>query len=100
MALGGERTSNQQKAVEGYSSLTPRARLIYCLWAADYGMRNAGDLTTAADLLPTFLADGHAAAQDLRLPQAIAAFSLTSVELEQQYFDMFDKIAAEIRAGL
>ena len=88
----------EQKANKGYLSLSPRARLIYCLWAADYGMRNAGDLTTAADLHPTFLDDGQSAAQELRLPHAVAAFSLTSKEFERQYFDLFDEIVAEIRA--
>jgi len=29
----------EQKAAGGYSTLTSRARLIYCLWAADYGMQ-------------------------------------------------------------
>lgn len=89
----------EQKAANGYSFLTPRARLIYCLWAVDYGMRNAGDLATAADLHPTFLVDGHAAAQELRLPQATKAFSLSSEELERQYFDLFDSVAAEIRGA-
>jgi len=87
----------EQKAIEGYSSLTTRGRLIYCLWAADYGMRNAGDLTTAADLHPTFLADGQSAAHELGLPQAMAAFSLTPEELERQYFDLFDNVVAEIK---
>lgn len=89
----------EQKAAKGYSSLTPRARLIYCLWAADYGMRNAGDLTAAADLHPTFLVDGQSAAQELGLVQAVAAFSLTSAELERRYFDLFDTVVAEIRAA-
>ncbi len=62
-------------------------------------MCNADDLTTATDLHPTFLANGHAAAQDLGLPQATAAFSLTSVELERQYLDLFATIASEVRAS-
>lgn len=89
----------EQRANNGYSSLTPRARLIYCLWAADYGMRNAGDLTTAADLHPTFLVDGRFAAQELGLPHAVAAFSLTTKELEREYLDLFDEIVEEIRAN-
>lgn len=94
----GDRVIEQQ-AVKGYSSLTPRARLIYCLWAADYGMRNAGDLTTAADLHPAFLLDGRSAAEELGLPQATAAFSLPSQDLERRYFDLFDRVVAEIRAA-
>jgi hypothetical protein len=88
----------EQEATEGYSSLTARSRLIYCLWAADYGMRNAGDLATAADLCPTFLLDGGSAAHELGLPQAAAMFSLPPQELERQYFHRFDAVVAEIRA--
>ena len=32
--------------------LSPWEMLVYCLWVADYGMRNAGDLDTAADVYP------------------------------------------------
>lgn len=89
----------EQKAAKGYSSLNLHARLIYCLWVADYGMRNGGDLETAADLHPTFLLDGQSAAKELGLPQTIAAFSLPPRELERRYFDLFDSIAAEIRSA-
>lgn len=92
----GERIIGQ-KAAEGYCALSPRERLIYCLWAADYGMRNAGDLVTAADLHPSFLVDGRAAARELELPQAVAAFSLPAKDLEQRYFDLFEDVVAEIR---
>lgn len=89
----------ERKAAEGYSSLNPRERLIYCLWAADYGMRNAGDLSPAADLHPTFLRDGQSAAQELGLARSTAAFSLPDKELEERYFDLFDGIVAELRAA-
>jgi hypothetical protein len=32
----------QKKARSGMGSLAPWERLVYCLWVADYGMRNAG----------------------------------------------------------
>ncbi len=35
-------------------ALKPVERLVYCVWAADYGMHNAGDLTPAADLYAAF----------------------------------------------
>ncbi|MFH0299684.1 hypothetical protein AAFX91_21115 [Bradyrhizobium sp. 31Argb] len=88
----------QRKAVQGYSSLSPLERLIYCLWAADYGMRNAGDLATAVDLHPAFLSDGKSAAQELSLPRSAVAFSLPSEELEQRYFGLFDDVVNEIRS--
>jgi hypothetical protein len=94
----GDRVINK-KVVQGYSSLSPLERLTYCLWVADYGMRNAGDLTTAADLYPSFLSDGKSAAQELGLSHAAAVFSLSSNELEQQYFGLFDQLVNEIRAA-
>src|SRR6266536_1325405 len=76
----------QAKAAHGIDSLSARDRLIYCLWVADYGMRNAGDLTTASDLYAPFHSDALQAATTLRLPLAIAAFSLPVQELEASYF--------------
>lgn len=54
---------------------------------------------TRRTLHPTFLADGQSAGQEIGLPYAAAAFSLTPEELERQYFDLFDQIIAEIRAA-
>ncbi|WP_139354080.1 hypothetical protein [Sinorhizobium sp. A49] len=42
----------ETKALVGYAPLSPLERLIYCVWVADYGMRNAGDLKAAADVHP------------------------------------------------
>lgn len=88
----------EKMAAEDYSSLPPLDRLIYCLWAADYGMRNAGDLETAADLHLTCLDDGKSTAQELALPRSAAAFSLSPDELERAYFRLFDEVVSEIRA--
>ena len=89
----------ERKSVDGYAALNARDRLIYCVWAADYGMRNAGDLATAANLHPTFLRDGHSAAQALGLPRCTDAFSLSCKDLEDRYFALFDGIVAELRAA-
>jgi hypothetical protein len=77
--------------------LTPRERLIHRLWVADYSMRNAGDLASAHDLAPRFLADGLAAARILGLPQANAAFALSAGEFERRFFDLVDALIAELR---
>lgn len=89
----------EKKVAHDYASLSPIERLIYCLWVADYGMRNAGDLITAADLYPPFLSEGRSAAGVLGLPRSIAAFSLASSELELRYFELFDGMVEEIRAA-
>ena len=59
----------QKRAEQGDDALTPLERLIHCLWVADYGMRNAGDLITAGDVYPSFhdeaALDGRARMRDL-----------------------------------
>jgi len=87
----------EKKRAGGIDGLTPRERLIHCLWIADYSMRSAGDLATARDLDARFVADARAAATALDLPQAIAAFSLSEGELERRFFDLFGPVCAELR---
>lgn len=88
-----------RKTEQGDSALTPVERLIYCLWAADYGIRNAGDLQAAADVYPRFHEDGRAAASDLDLPESMALFSLDTAELERTYLDRFDRVVDELRSA-
>ena len=87
----------EKKAAAGPASLSPRERLIYCVWVADYGMRNAGDLETAADLYAPFQHEGKTLSADLSLPLAYAAFSLRRSDLQDRYFDLFDSICGELR---
>ena len=49
----------QKKARYGVNRLSPWESLVYCLWVADYGMRNAGDLDTACDLFASFQTDAR-----------------------------------------
>ena len=81
----------------GSASLSPWEVLVYCLWVADYGMRNAGDLAAATDLHADFQAEARRAAEYLALPLTFDAFSLNQSQLEQQYFDRFESICNEIR---
>ncbi|MBR2172594.1 hypothetical protein [Sphingopyxis sp.] len=71
--------------------------LIWCLWVADYGMRNAGDLETARDLNASFKQQGYQSARTLNLPRTTEAFALSDEEFERDYFALFDAICAEIR---
>ncbi len=89
----------KQRASRGAESLSALERLIYCLWVADYGMRNAGDLETAYDLYEPFQGEGARYAKELGLSQTYAAFTLSQSELETRYFDVLDSICAEIRAA-
>src|SRR6266481_4461663 len=77
--------------------LTPWETLVCCLWVADYGMRNAGDLHTAATVYAEFHSNARRIAEVLSLRLTNQAFSLSQSDLEREYFDRFESICDEIR---
>ena len=81
----------------GLASLSPWGKLVYCLWVADYGMRNAGDLDTAADVYTDFHSEARRLAKQLSLRVTHKAFSLSRRALQQVYFEQFEAICDEIR---
>jgi hypothetical protein len=83
----------------GVECLQPWEMLVYCLWVADYGMRNAGDLDTAADVYPEFQSEAKRMAETLSLRLTHEAFSLSQGDLEREYFDRFESICDEIKAA-
>lgn len=87
----------QKKSRTGVGSLSPIERLIYCVWVADYGMRNAGDLLTAHDVYSDFQPEAARLARELGLQQAHSAFALPMQDLQREYFDRFEEICDEIR---
>jgi hypothetical protein len=87
----------QKIARSGFAGLTSWETLVYCLWVADYGMRNAGNLETAADVYANFQSEGRRVAEDLSLRLSREAFSLARSDLEREYFDRFDSICDEIK---
>jgi hypothetical protein len=89
----------QKKAEHGKVSLSKWESLVYCLWVADYGMRNAGDLDTAQDVYADFKTEGAESARSLGLKLTEGVFSLDKSNFEAQYFEVFDSICDEIRAA-
>jgi hypothetical protein len=81
----------------GIECLSPWEMLVYCLWIADYGMRNAGDLDTAADWYPEFQSHARRIAEALSLRLTHEAFSLPKSDLEREYFERFESICNEIK---
>ncbi|MFO0959396.1 MAG: hypothetical protein U0800_18505 [Isosphaeraceae bacterium] len=81
----------------GGDRLSPAERLIYCLWVADYGMRNAGDLDTAHDVYPKFQREAFELAGDLGLQYTRQSFGLPTETLQAEYFERFDCICTEIQ---
>ena len=88
----------RRRASAGAAALSARDRLIYCLWIADYGMRNAGDLSQAHILHPTWKTEAVQMAQELSLDFTRKSFALSRAALQRQYFKRFERICAEIRA--
>ncbi len=78
-------------------ALTSWERLVYCLWVADYGMRNAGDLDTASDVYATFKSEAYELAKELKLKATEFAFNLDNTQLQIQYFSLFNTICNEIK---
>src|SRR5215510_14262291 len=87
----------RKKTLDSIECLTPWETLVYCLWVADYGMRNAGDLDAAADVYAEFHSTARRIAEVLCLRLTHEAFSLPQRDLEREYFDRFKLICDEIR---
>lgn len=79
--------------------LSPVERLAYCLWVADYGMRNAGDLDAARDSYHDFQREATKLARELGLPFTRQSFGLPAEVLPAEYFDRFDRICVEIQGA-
>ena len=88
-----------KRAGVGTAVLSPVERLVYCLWVADYGMRNAGDLDTARDLHPDFQGEAAGLAGELGLEFTRDSFALPLETLQVEYFDRFDRICDEIKGA-
>jgi exoribonuclease R len=89
----------RKKARGGIECLTLSETLVYCLWVADYGMRNAGDLDAAADVYAEFHSNARRIAEVLSIRLTHDAFTLPQSDLEREYFDRFESICNEIRAA-
>ena len=89
----------QKRASSGSDSLAPWERLVYCLWVADYGMRNAGDLDAAHAVYVDFQSEARLIAKDMALRLTHDAFSLPPRVFAHEYFNRFDQICHEIRTA-
>jgi hypothetical protein len=83
----------------GLSSLNDWEHLVYCLWVADYMMRNAGDLANAKDMYPSFQTETTTRARTLGLKLTAETFSLSAQQLQDEYFDRFEGLCNEIKSA-
>jgi hypothetical protein len=90
----------QKEANEGTDSLSPVERLILCLWTADYGMRNAGDLNAAREVYANFQAEAAQVAGELGLETTHHVFALPTAQLERSFLARFEEMCDEIRQYL
>ena len=88
----------EKKAQKGADSLSDWERLVYCLWLADYMMRNAGNFANA-NMCPDFQSDAKRLAEQLLLPVTCEAFGLSRRKLQREYFKRFEAICNEIRSA-
>jgi hypothetical protein len=87
----------KKESAGGVLSLTRWERLVYRVWVADYGMCNAGDLDTAADVHPRFQEEAAELAKELSLAFTYETFSLSKEDLQLQYFERFDRLCDELK---
>jgi len=89
----------EKKARFGLSSLNDWEHLVYCLWVADYMMRNAGDFANARDIYPSFQQEGTARAKKLGLTLTERTFSLSPGQLQAEYLTRFEAMCNEIKSA-
>ena len=89
----------EKKAARGSSSLSDWERLVYCVWVADYMMRNAGDFANAEAIHTAFQTEATACAEKLGLRFTESTFALPREQLRDRYFDRFEAVCNEIRSA-
>lgn len=89
----------QKKTRVGFDRLSDWEQLVYSLWVADYGMRNAGDLDTARVVFPEFQSVALGAADRLALPLTREAFALAPQALAERYFELFEAVCGEVQSA-
>ncbi len=88
----------QKKLQTGVNGLTSVERLIYCVWVADYSVRNAGDLMAGRDLHEPFYEEAVQLAKALLLHSTESLFSLPPERFVQEYYSRFELICSELRS--
>jgi hypothetical protein len=89
----------EKKAGRRSSSLNDWELLVYCVWVADYMMRNAGDFANAEALYPAFQTEAATCARKLGLRFTEGTFALPRRQLQDEYFDRFEAVCNEIRSA-
>lgn len=89
----------EKKVDCGLDGLSAWERLVYCLWVADYSIRNAGDLDVAEDLYEGYRQDLVSFSEKQGLKQTSELFSMNERLLVKKYHESFESICSEIREG-
>ena len=85
----------KRKASQGDGALADIDQLVYCMWFADYGMRNAGEVAAAYDVDGRFHLNGAVLAKKLGLPESRKLFGLPPSEFQSEYFGRFECVCEE-----
>ena len=89
----------EKKVGRGIDGLSVWERLVYCLWVADYGIRNAGDLDIAEDLHKGYRQEIVYFSEKLGFKQIAELFSINERLLVEKYSESFEGICSEVREG-
>ena len=86
-----------KEASSGTAGLSDWEKLVLCLWAADYGVRNGESMTTAEEVHPGLMKEGLLLANRLELRLAVSAYSLEPEVFVDEYYDRFEDLCSELR---
>lgn len=91
----------EKKAAQGEASLSPPERAIYCMWALDYAVRNAGSLDALEDVHETAIEELEAFARAQKIDTLSTLLDMAADEDEEAfvdaYYEQFDTVCTELR---
>ncbi|MGF6348390.1 hypothetical protein [Variovorax sp. W2I14] len=91
----------EKRAAQGEASLSPSEHAIYCMWALDYAVRNAGSLDALEDVHETAIAELADFARAHKIDMLSTLLDMTADEDEEAfvdaYYEQFDTACTELR---
>lgn len=89
----------EKRTEQGEASLSPPEHAIYCMWALDYAVRNAGSLDALEDVHETAIEDLAAFARTQKIGVLSALLDMAADEeaFIDAYYVQFDAACTELR---
>jgi hypothetical protein len=89
----------EKRAEQGEASLSRPEHAIYCMWALDYAVRNAGSLDALEDVHETAIEDlaAFARAEKIGVLSALLDMAADEEAFIDAYYEQFDAACTELR---